>query len=403
LPRTQLYRPEAFEPLTDEKWNVARVRDAIREIVADTDGALRGPKLLWRADDWDRWQATSPMKNLYVGAAGVLFALDELRRRGHRETRLDLADLARRNLELFRARPDFMKIKLPEPRESSLLCGEAGILLVAWRLDPSPQLADDLLERVRANVANEADGVMWGAPGTLLAARLMLEWTGEARWRDAWQESADAIWSRRDDEGLWTQRLYGQELRGLTPPHGLVGIVQALLPLLDADRGRRLARETAALLQKAAVVEDRLANWPPRPRPTLPGPDGQIRVQWCAGSPGIVVAAADYLDEELLLAGAELPWRTGPPGLEKGPSICHGTAGNGYAFLRTFARTGDERWLERAHHFAMHALGQVQRLRAERGLGRYSLWTGDLGVALYASDCLDACSRYPVFEPEDAG
>ena len=64
-----LYRPEAFEALTDELWNEERVRSAIHEIVADTDEALRGPRLLWRADDWDGWQATSPMKNLYVGAA----------------------------------------------------------------------------------------------------------------------------------------------------------------------------------------------------------------------------------------------------------------------------------------------------------------------------------------------
>ena len=82
-----LYRPEAFEPLTENPWNVDAVSDQIREIVADTDDALRGPKLMWRADDWDRWQATSPMKNLYVGSAGMLWALDELRRFGHAETR----------------------------------------------------------------------------------------------------------------------------------------------------------------------------------------------------------------------------------------------------------------------------------------------------------------------------
>jgi hypothetical protein len=42
----------------------------------------------------------------------------------------------------------------------------------------------------------------------------------------------------------------------------------------------------------------------------------------------------------------------------------------------------------------MHALGQVER----RGLGRYSLWTGDVGVALYAADCIDGVGRYPVLE-----
>jgi len=393
-----LYRPEAFEPLTEEPWRAHRVREAVREIVADTDDALRGPKLMWRADDWDRWQATSPMKNLYVGAAGVLWALDELRRSGHAETRLDLAELALGNLELYRARPDQMKIQLPEPRESSLLCGETGVLLVTWRLAPDQEIADDLLARVRANVSNEAEEVMWGAPGTLIAAHAMLEWTGDERWRGAWQESADALWSRREADGMWAQRLYRQVLRSLNPPHGLVGNVQALLPLLDSARRRQIELETAAILARTAVIEDGLANWPPRDRPDLPGPDGQIRVQWCAGGPGIVISACDYLDEDLLLAGAELPWHTGPPGLEKGPSICHGTAGNGYAFLKAFARTGDERWLDRARRFAVHALGQVRRLRAERGRGRYSLWTGDLGVAVYAADCLDGRSAYPFFD-----
>lgn len=393
-----LYRPEAFEALTDELWNEERARSAIREIVADTDEALRGPRLLWRADDWDGWQATSPMKNLYVGAAGVLWALDDLRRHGHAETRLDLADLALRNLELYRARPDQMKIKLPEPSESSLLCGETGILLVAWRLAPSAEIANDLLRRVRANVSNDAGEVMWGMPGTLIAARAMLEWTGEERWREAWQQSADALWSRRDEEGMWTQRLYRQEVRSLTPPHGLVGNVQALLPLLDAKRSARLVRETSAILERTAGLENRLANWPPRDRPDLPGPDGQIRVQWCAGAPGIVIGTSDYLDEELLLAGAELPWHTGPPSLEKGPSICHGTAGNGYAFLKAFERIADERWLDRARRFAMHGLGQVERLRADRGRGRYSLWTGDLGVAVYAAACLDGHTAYPFFD-----
>ena len=108
--------------------------------------------------------------------------------------------------------------------------------------------------------------------------------------------------------------------------------------------------------------------------------------------------AAPYLDEELLLAGAELVWRAGPGSMTKGPGICHGTAGNGYALLRTFGRTGDERWLERARRFAVHALGQVERWRELRGRGRYSLWTGDLGAALFAADCLDARTEVPVVD-----
>ncbi len=108
--------------------------------------------------------------------------------------------------------------------------------------------------------------------------------------------------------------------------------------------------------------------------------------------------AAQFLDEELLLAGAELVWHAGPPSMDKGPGICHGTAGSGYALLKTFARTGDELWLERARRFCVHALRQVERARAEHGRGRYALWVGDVGVALYAAGCLEARAAYPVVD-----
>src|SRR5207247_2677619 len=138
-----LYRPEAFDRLTDTQWDEARARDRIRDVVDDADAAWRGPKLFWKAHDWDGWHGTSPMKNLYVGTAGVLWGLDQLRQRGHAETTLDVADLALRNLELFRTRPDYLKTAAyppPEPRDSSLFLGEAGILLVTWGLAPSDGL-----------------------------------------------------------------------------------------------------------------------------------------------------------------------------------------------------------------------------------------------------------------------
>ena len=56
---------------------------------------------------------------------------------------------------------------MPEPRESALLAGETGILLVAFRLTSGSDLAETLHTRVRENVDNEADEIMWGSPGTL--------------------------------------------------------------------------------------------------------------------------------------------------------------------------------------------------------------------------------------------
>jgi hypothetical protein len=228
----------------------------------------------------------------------------------------------------------------------------------------------------------------------------MDEWTGEDRWAQAWSESAEALMARRGEDFLWTQQVFGQTFRDLGPVHGLVGNVHALLQR-PGERNAALERETGGVLASEAVVEDGLANWPAWAGGELEARDKQVRVQWCHGAPGIVATAAPYLDDELLLAGAELIWRAGAHGAEKGPGICHGTAGNGYALLQTFARTGDERWLERARRFALHALGQVERGRGENGRGRYSLFTGDLGVALFASSCLDADPRYPILDGWD--
>jgi Lanthionine synthetase C-like protein len=367
-----LYDPAAFEPLTDEPWDEGRVRDGIAAIVSDADAAF-DPDELWPAHEWDGWNALLPLKNLYVGAAGVIWALDELRRRSLAETALDLPASAARALERWRAEPDYQAGEaLPEPPESGLLTGETGILLVACRL--GQRLEDDLRGRIRANLANEAEDLMWGTPGTLVAAAAM-------GWDDLARESAEALASRRDEDGLWTQRLWGTSFRGIGTVHGLAGNVRALLRV-DDPRNEALRAESAAALARAATRENGLANW-----------SSEGKLQWCAGAPGVVSAARDYLDEELLLAGAELVWRAGPRGDEKGHGICHGTSGNGFALLAAFERTQDELWLERARRFAVHALAQAARLP-----GRYSLFTGGAGTALFAAACFDGDARYPVLE-----
>jgi len=37
----------------------------------------------------------------------------------------------------------------------------------------------------------------------------------------------------------------------------------------------------------------------------------------------------------------------------------------------------------------MHAIGQRQRMRERVGQGRYTLWTGDGGLAVYLHHCLN--------------
>jgi hypothetical protein len=384
-----LYEPTQFEPPIDEPWVPARVEDAIAAIVSDADAAF-DPRALWPAHEWDGWEEPLPLKALYAGAAGIIWALDALRRYGHAETSLDLAAVALHTLERKREAPDYTADEHYHP--GSLVNGETGPLLVAFRLASDPVLADDLHGLVRANVANPTDDISWGAPGTLLAALAMGEWTREPRWEEAARETATALRARRGDDGLWRQ---DDDYRGLGTLFGAAGNTLALLRFEPDDA---LASETAAVLSRHAFREGGLANWPGTPRPQLAPRDGLIRLQWCTGAPGVIAGAWDYLDEDLLLAGAELIWQAGAHGDEKGHGLCHGTSGNGFALLKAFARTDDERWLERARRFAVHALAQAERIATANGRRRYSLFTGDIGTALFAAACLDVDARYPIVD-----
>jgi lantibiotic modifying enzyme len=385
-----LYEPTRFDALIDEPWVPARVADAIAAIVADADTAF-DPTALWPAHEWDALEKPLPLSGLYVGAAGVIWALDELRKRGYAESSLDLAAAAVQAVELERATPDFSEDEHYRP--GALISAETGALLVAFRLTSDPALADDVHALVRDNVDNPTDDISWGAPGTLLAALAMREWTGERRWDEAARESATALRERRGGDGLWRQ---DDDYRGLSTLHGVAGNTLALLRFESDDA---VAGESAAVLSRHAFREDGLANWPGTPRPQLARPrDGRIVLQWCTGAPGVLAGAWDYLDEDLVLAGAELVWRAGAHRDEKGHGICHGTAGNGFALLKAFARTGDELWLERARRFAVHALAQAERIATASGRRRYSLFTGDVGTALFAAACLDGDPRFPIVD-----
>jgi len=364
-----LFSPEEHEALADEPWSAERARTAIASIVADAESAFDDGWPLHPQDEEDDNEPAARFRTVYLGGAGVVDALHRLARRGFVELRRDYVPYLERSLE---AQPDFPD----EDAERSLWMGETGIRLVLQRLAPSPANLERLSELIAANERDERCELMWGSPGTILAGReLGLDVTASVEW----------LHGRRDAEGLWTQQLAGRSTRYLGPAHGFAGCVLALGDVAAVS-------ET---LERFAVEEDGLVNWPPVAGRRLDANgDGQIRTQWCHGAPGMVATLAHILDEELAVAGGELAWRAGP--LRKGANLCHGTAGNGYAFLALLERTGDERWLARARTFAMHASGQVAHSRADYGRGRYALWTGDLGTALYLADCTDGGGKLPL-------
>ena len=366
-----LYSPEAHETLADEPWSAERARAAIAAIAADAessfdDGWATHPRDVLEPDD-----ATTRFRSVYLGGAGVVEALHRLARRGFVELRRDYVPYLERSLEEPSDYPD-------EDVERSLLEGKTGVRLVLQRLAPSQANLGRLGELIAANKQDERCDLMWGSPGTILAGReLGLDVTASVEW----------LLEQRDADGLWTQHLAGRRSRCIGPAHGFAGCV---LALGDA------AAAVPETLAPFAVEEDGLVNWRTyASMQRLDGNrDGLIRTQWCHGAPGIVGTLAPVLDEEPAVAGGELTWLAGP--LRKGANLCHGTAGNGYAFLALLERTGDERWLKRARAFAMHAAAQVEHSRSEFGHGRYTLWTGDLGTALYLADCIAGGGKLPL-------
>jgi hypothetical protein len=209
------------------------------------------------------------------------------------------------------------------------------------------------------------------------------------------------IWSDEHACYYWTQDMYGQRSSYIDAVHGFVGTAAPLIRgrhLLDAGEWTRWQRCIDETVRRSATSEGSLVNW----RAWLYPPPGAARgmlMQFCHGAPGFIICLADHPDhtlDDLLLAGGEATWTAGP--LEKGSNLCHGTGGNGYAFLKLYRRTGETKWLDRARAFAMHAIGQTEADAAQFGRMRYSLWTGDLGFAIYLWDCINATAAFPTLD-----
>lgn len=392
-----LHDPARHAPLRPDAppWRPDLARAEIATIVDDLL-RQRGPDGRWtlhpRDDEGDT--PAGGFQNLYLGDAGVVWALHWLQRRGLAAMPFDPA------AALADAHARFLADPGPSGPVPSLLMGEAGLLLARWAVDHDAATADRLHEVVRANIANPTNEMLWAAPGTMLAAWHLARATGEARWSALFADNVEQLWRTWQPDAasglfLWTQDMYGKVARYYGAGHGQAGNLHPLLKGadgLDDDRREALWARAEALVGALALHDGDAANWPPgdwTPRPGTP----RCLMQWCHGAPGFVTALVDFpvgrsaAMEALLRAAGEAVWRAGP--LAKGAGVCHGTAGNAQAFLVLHRRTGEAMWLDRARAFAMHAVGQVAAQREATGRGWPSLWTGDAGVALTLAQCLD--------------
>ena len=400
-----LFDPARHETLQPLAWDTEAVHAAIQAIVTDTQQHFDANHF-WPAHPRDRAKPdgdSGGLTPLYHGACGVVWALHYLQNIGATTLQRDYVSV----LDAARSCNQAWLGEVYDAAAASYLMGDTPFLLMQWaHAADRSVLAEKLAQLIVGNIDDPNRELMWGAPGTLLAAQLLHQSSGDARWAGLFVQTAAKLWSQLlwSEEfqcHYWTQDLYGCEC---TYPDGVHGFVATAFVLIkgrhllapqDWQAWERCIEQTMA---RTATQEGGLANWRAQ-LVTNAGDKPRLLMQFCHGAPGFVICLAELpgpaLDTLLLRAG-EAIWAAGP--LTKGANLCHGTGGNGYAFLKLYQRTGDALWLQRARAFAMHGMAQTAAERARHGQGQYALWTGDLGFAVYLWDCLTGDPRFPTLD-----
>jgi len=397
-----LYDPARHEPLQPIEWDEGIAAAAIQRIVRDTEARFT-PATHWPLHPLDaQGSDTKPLFNIYVGAAGTVWALHHLQATGA--------------VTLERSYVDYVETLLPlncaclraegcdDVDTASYLMGDTGILLLSYALVPRAETAARLEALIASNLDNPARELMWGSPGTLLASLFLHRHTGEPRWAELYATTARKLWSQllwspEHRCHYWTQDLYRRHFTFLDAVHGFVATALPLIHgrhLLESDEWQAWQDCIVETIRNTAQREGHQTNW----LAMLYSARAQSPLlQFCHGAPGFVICLADLPSnalDDLLLGGGDVTWEAGP--LTKGSNLCHGTGGNGYVFLKLFERTGDEQWLTRARAFAMHGIAQTEAHARQHGHLRYSLWTGDAGFAIYLRDCIRGEAAFPTLD-----
>ena len=396
-----LFAKERHEVIDGKPWDEHLVQKIIRDISSDALSTFH-PKTLFPASPLDEPSHPHLGSGHYFGAGGVLWALDYL----SRDTLIDLdttwlVDSLSGLLPRF---PKEAKARGPLSNVTSLLFGDLPILLQLFELTREQIWQEKAVARIKESVADPVRELMWGTPGILLVSGVIRDQKFRADVVQFDRQNLDKLYDAWSYEHsglhLWFEELYGSRHAVLGTVHGFFGQVLPLIRRLDElpkIRQATVLERTRDVFCQTAVRESGLANWP-----VMLDEDRDLLVHYCHGAPGIVSSACSFPEDndrefdQILLEGGELIWQAGP--LKKGSNLCHGTGGNGFTFLKLFTRTGDQLWLDRARAFAMHSIMQYQSAREEIGHSRFSLWTGDAGLAVFLRQCLVGESKMPVID-----
>eukprot|EP00112_Aurelia_sp_Birch-Aquarium-sp1_P009568 Seg2091.6 transcript_id=Seg2091.6/GoldUCD/mRNA.D3Y31 product="LanC-like protein 2" protein_id=Seg2091.6/GoldUCD/D3Y31 len=337
--------------------------------------------------------------SIYTGTTGIALLLMQLSKTVYKDTEKNkvLLDIAEKVCDTGR--------KTINGKRVTFLCGDAGPLalgaVIAHMKSDSQnfELCINSLTSLIDRCCNDdslPNEMLYGRSGYLYALLFVQKHCGKECIKNSMLERVCEAILQSGEKLSRTDRAdvplkytwHGKEYIGAA--HGYFGIFYILLQpeLITLKVVQEALPVIKECLDKLLLMRFQSGNVP-----SSVGNDSDRLVQWCHGAPGAVDtlmrAFQVYHDDKYLEAAkacCDVIWKCGL--LQKGYGICHGTAGNGYAFLTMYHITKDKRYLYYAMKFGEFCLdyGKHGCRTPDRPL---SLFEGLAGTVYFMADLLN--------------
>ncbi|MCL1494770.1 MAG: hypothetical protein M1G31_29090 [Pseudanabaena sp. Salubria-1] len=262
-----LYDPARHEALRGIPWDEDLVCKTIEHIVADAEEHFT-PIRYWQAHPLDVGRdegLNQILTPLYFGACGVIWALHYLQS-------VEAVQLSKSYIDDLDSLLMQSRVWLGDSYEqerASYLMGDTPVHMLSFGENPTIEVTEILDALIAGNLDHPARELMWGSPGTLLAALFLYERTGEARWAELFRLTAAKLWSQLQwspeyECHYWMQDLYGHQATYLDAVHGFVATASPLIRgrhLLDSDIWADWKQCIANTIQRTASRSGSQANW----------------------------------------------------------------------------------------------------------------------------------------------
>ncbi|XP_053659362.1 lanC-like protein 3 homolog [Anopheles marshallii] len=359
-------------------------------------------------------------KDIYVGIAGIAFMFWKLSLSSETRDMYPCLELATKYIG--EAKRQTLRKKQSSKEYVAFLCGDSGIAAVSAVISHDLKNITDMENDVKmflkgypacsSTSGYDADEVLVGRAGFLHGAYWLNQTIASKPIKNEMITTIAQVLMNRGRRIAAALQIAAplmyeyNEKTYLGAAHGICAILHALLesPWFERDANGKFCVPTSDLSDIKSTIDYILTlqsnngNFPTRLD------SNRMLVHWCHGCAGAIYLFAKafltFKEEKYLQCCrrcSDTIWRQGL--LRKGPGICHGVAGNGYAFLLMYRLTGEKCYLYRAAKFAEFlnsTLFAEQLLAPDRA---YSLYEGLAGTVCFLVDLLDPLnSSFPFMD-----